>query len=153
MASYTIEIQEQYDLPKDKVFALFSDHKRLGGVLGAPIKRIKDSNQADPNGVGSVRRIGVGPLGLEETVIAFEQDALIEYTVTSVSPIRNHLGRIRFDDVAGKTVEPETVQGSTAKVVGKDGMVMIDGAHVVTADVETSNGVIHVIDKVIMPSM
>ncbi|MEQ5836774.1 SRPBCC family protein [Marinobacter sp. R17] len=110
MASYTIEIQEQYDLPKDKVFALFSDHKRLGGVLGAPIKRIKDSNQADPNGVGSVRRIGVGPLGLEETVIAFEQDALIEYTVTSMSPIRNHLGRIRFADVAGKTVVNYTIR-------------------------------------------
>ncbi|TBW57930.1 SRPBCC family protein [Marinobacter halodurans] len=110
MASYTIEIQEQYDLPKDRVFALFSDHNRLGGVLGAPIKRIKDSNQADPNGVGSVRRIGIGPLGLEETVIAFEQDALIEYTVTSASPIRNHLGRIRFNDVAGKTVVNYTIR-------------------------------------------
>ena len=56
-------------------------------------------------------------------------------------------------DVAGKTVEPKTVQGSMAKVVGADGKVMIDGATVVTADIATSNGVIHVIDKVIMPSM
>lgn len=110
MASYTIEIQEQYDLPRDRVFALFADHQRLGDILGAPIKRIKDSNQADPNGVGSVRKIGIGPIGLEETIIAFEPDSLIEYTVTSISPIRNHLGRMRFDDLNGKTVVNYTIR-------------------------------------------
>jgi uncharacterized surface protein with fasciclin (FAS1) repeats len=33
-----------------------------------------------------------------------------------------------------------------------DGGVTIDGANVVTADVEASNGVIHVIDSVIIPA-
>jgi uncharacterized surface protein with fasciclin (FAS1) repeats len=33
-----------------------------------------------------------------------------------------------------------------------EGGVMVDGANVVTADIEASNGVIHVIDAVILPS-
>jgi hypothetical protein len=45
-----------------------------------------------------VRKIGIGPLGLEETVLNFEPDTLIEYAITSLSPVRNHMGRIRFED-------------------------------------------------------
>lgn len=98
MAMYTIEIEETFDVPRNRVFALFADHQRFGKLLGAPVRRIKDSDQADPNGLGSVRKIGIGPVGLEETVTGFEPDSLIEYTITSASPIKNHLGRIRFED-------------------------------------------------------
>ena len=63
-----------------------------------PVRRIRDSDQADPNGTGSVRWIGIGPVGIEETIITFEPDHLIEYTVTSFSAFRNHLGRIRLSE-------------------------------------------------------
>ena len=53
-------------------------------------------------------------------------------------------------DIAGKTLSPNTVEGSTVDINAVNG-VMVDGANVITADIETSNGVIHVIDKVIMP--
>lgn len=56
--------------------------------------------------------------------------------------------------VAGQVVEPATVQGATVKVDGSmAGKVMVNDATVVAADVDASNGVIHVIDKVIMPPM
>lgn len=56
--------------------------------------------------------------------------------------------------VAGQTLEPATVQGATVKVDGSTaGKVMVNDATVVSADVDASNGVIHVIDKVIMPPM
>lgn len=100
MAIYYIEINEIFDVPRRKVFALFADHHRFGKLIGAPVKRIKDSDQADPNGIGSVRKIGIGPLSLEETVLGFEPDSLIEYAITSMSPIRNHIGRILFTDTA-----------------------------------------------------
>lgn len=99
MATYTIEIKETFDVPLSKVFALFADHESFGQLLGAPTKRIKDSLQADPNGLGSVRKIGVGPIGLKETITNFEQDSLIEYTVIGKSLIRNHFGRILFADL------------------------------------------------------
>jgi uncharacterized surface protein with fasciclin (FAS1) repeats len=49
--------------------------------------------------------------------------------------------------------ELTTVQGEKLKVSVKDGKVMIGEANVTTADISASNGVIHVIDKVLMPKM
>ncbi len=49
--------------------------------------------------------------------------------------------------------ELTTVQGEKLKVSLKDGKVMIGEAHVITADVDASNGVVHLIDKVLMPKM
>jgi uncharacterized surface protein with fasciclin (FAS1) repeats len=43
-----------------------------------------------------------------------------------------------------------TVQGGEVTIMTEGG-VTVDGANVVQADIETSNGVIHVIDGVIMP--
>jgi uncharacterized surface protein with fasciclin (FAS1) repeats len=45
-----------------------------------------------------------------------------------------------------------TVNGAEV-TISLDGGVMVDGANVVIADIETSNGIIHVIDAVILPSM
>ncbi|MDX2089131.1 MAG: fasciclin domain-containing protein [Kofleriaceae bacterium] len=59
-------------------------------------------------------------------------------------------GKVMAADVMKmKTVK--TAEGSTAKVeAGKDG-VRVDGAKVIAPDVQASNGVIHVIDTVMMP--
>lgn len=106
MASYTIDIRETVRVPRDRVFALFADHRRFGEMLGAKARRVKDSAGDDPNGIGSVRRIDIaGPLGLEETITGFEPDSLIEYTITSRSPIRNHFGRIHFADAGDGSTE------------------------------------------------
>ncbi len=45
----------------------------------------------------------------------------------------------------------KTVEGREFTLGLKDGKVMVDGATVTKTDIETSNGVIHVIDSVIMP--
>jgi uncharacterized surface protein with fasciclin (FAS1) repeats len=45
----------------------------------------------------------------------------------------------------------KTVQGGELTVSIKDGKVMINGANVTSADLASSNGVIHVIDAVLMP--
>lgn len=45
----------------------------------------------------------------------------------------------------------ETALGQTVAFQHGDGHVMVNGAKVITADVEASNGVIHVIDTVILP--
>ena len=46
----------------------------------------------------------------------------------------------------------KTVQGSDATIT-LDGGAKVDGAVISTADIQASNGVIHVIDSVIMPKM
>jgi uncharacterized surface protein with fasciclin (FAS1) repeats len=46
----------------------------------------------------------------------------------------------------------KTVNGQSLTIAVKDGAVMIDNAKVVQADVLATNGVIHVIDTVVLPS-
>lgn len=45
----------------------------------------------------------------------------------------------------------KTVNGQSLRIQTKDGKVMVDGARVVQADIACSNGVIHVIDAVVLP--
>ena len=55
---------------------------------------------------------------------------------------------------AGDVVElssATTVQGGDLSITSENGRVMIDGAEVVKTDIEAENGVIHVIDEVLMP--
>jgi transforming growth factor-beta-induced protein len=59
-------------------------------------------------------------------------------------------GKVMAADVV-KLKEAKTVQGSTAKVTVKNGKVKIDKANVVKTDIICKNGVIHIIDAVIMP--
>ena len=60
-------------------------------------------------------------------------------------------GKIMAGDIAGKATEVKTVQGDTLDVDATNG-VTVDKAKVVKADIVTSNGVIHVIDSVVMPN-
>ncbi len=58
-------------------------------------------------------------------------------------------GKVPAADVV-KLDSVKTVQGSAVTIDASDG-VRVDGARVTTADVPASNGVIHVIDTVILP--
>ena len=59
-------------------------------------------------------------------------------------------GRVYADQVV-KTPSATTVQGGKVMFKVDGGKATINGANIVTTDIETSNGVIHVIDTVIMP--
>jgi len=59
-------------------------------------------------------------------------------------------GKVMASDVV-KLSEAKTVQGSAAKIKVSGGAVMIDNAKVVKTDIACDNGVIHVIDTVILP--
>jgi uncharacterized surface protein with fasciclin (FAS1) repeats len=59
-------------------------------------------------------------------------------------------GKVEAADVV-KLTEAKTVQGQSVAIKSAGGKVMVDGAQVIKTDIGTSNGVIHVIDSVIMP--
>lgn len=59
-------------------------------------------------------------------------------------------GKVMAADVV-KLSNAKTVQGQSVKIRANSSGVMVDGAKVIKTDIETSNGVIHVIDSVIMP--
>ena len=59
-------------------------------------------------------------------------------------------GKVMAADVV-KLTSAETVQGQAVSIEVKDGKVYVNGAQVVTTDIKASNGVVHVIDAVILP--
>jgi len=58
--------------------------------------------------------------------------------------------KVMAADIAGKKMDAKTVQGTDIAVDAMAG-VKVNGATVVTADVAASNGVIHIIDTVLLP--
>lgn len=83
------------------------------------------------------------PAGTVENLLANPDKlrAVLTYHVLS--------GKVMAADV--KPGDVATVQGSKARLSTKGGKVMIDNAQIVKTDIATSNGVIHVIDSVILP--
>ncbi|OEE59136.1 fasciclin [Enterovibrio norvegicus FF-454] len=85
------------------------------------------------------------PAGTVESLLMPEnKDKLISILTYHVVP-----GKVMAADVIGMTEAP-TVQGSMIKVDASNG-VKVDNANVVATDIIASNGVIHVIDNVIIP--
>lgn len=87
------------------------------------------------------------PAGTVETLLKPEnKDKLVAVLTYHVVP-----GKVMKDDIAGQVVMPQTVEGETVTIDAINGNPMINGANIVATDVEASNGVIHVIDEVILP--
>lgn len=86
------------------------------------------------------------PAGTVDDLLKPEnKDKLVAILTYHVVP-----GKVMAADVAGKDQMVKTVQGGEIDVNGKDG-VTVNGAKVIKADIVTDNGVIHVIDAVIIP--
>lgn len=60
--------------------------------------------------------------------------------------------KLMSDDVNGDEVRKDTMQGSEVRITASYGKVQVNNANVTYADIEASNGVIHAIDAVIMPT-
>lgn len=85
------------------------------------------------------------PAGTVESLLKPEnKEKLVGILTYHVVP-----GKVMAADVKSGMVK--TVNGKELTVKAWDGKVTVDGAKVVTADVAASNGVIHVIDTVVLP--
>jgi uncharacterized surface protein with fasciclin (FAS1) repeats len=82
---------------------------------------------------------------LDELLKEENQDQLRSILLYHVVP-----GEYKAEDLAGDVQNLDTAGEQSLRVDGTDG-VTVAGASVVTADVEASNGVIHVIDTVLLP--
>lgn len=90
-----IRIRETLQASPEQVFDHLADHQKFVALFGGQGRRVADG-QDTPNGLGSVRRIGSGPVAFEETITAFERPHRIEYRITRGSPLRDHHGEIRL---------------------------------------------------------
>ena len=87
------------------------------------------------------------PAGTVEDLLKPEnKDQLVAILTYHVVP-----ARVMSADIAGKKAKVLTVEGDRLSVNARNG-VKVDGAKVVAADIVATNGVIHVIDKVLTPN-
>jgi uncharacterized surface protein with fasciclin (FAS1) repeats len=86
------------------------------------------------------------PAGTVESLLKPENRAKLRAILTyHVVP-----GKVLAKEVAGLSAA-KTVQGQSIKVTVKGGTAMVDNATVVKTDILAANGVIHVVDSVILP--
>ena len=87
------------------------------------------------------------PEGTVENLLKPEnKDQLVSILTYHVVP-----AKVMSTDIAGKKASVLTVEGDRLSVNARNG-VKVDGAKVVAADIVATNGVIHVIDKVLIPN-
>ena len=86
------------------------------------------------------------PKGTVEELLKPENKAKL----TAILTYHVVAGKVMAADVV-KVKDAKTVQGGSIKVNAGGGKVMVDGATVVKTDIGASNGVIHVVDSVLMP--
>ena len=86
------------------------------------------------------------PHGTVDTLLKPENKAQLASILTyHVVP-----GEFKAEDLVGRISIFETVNGQTIEIDGREG-VSVNDINVITADVEASNGVIHVIEGVLLP--
>jgi len=87
------------------------------------------------------------PAGTVESLLADKEKlaSILTYHVVS--------GKVLAGDIVKTNgATPTTVNGLPLDIVVRDSKVFVNGAQVVTADIAASNGVIHVIDTVLLPA-
>lgn len=82
-------------------------------------------------------------------------DALLADKAKLTAVLTYHVvpGKVMSASLAGKKTDAKTVEGSMVDIDATGSSVMVQYAKVVKADIATDNGVIHVVDTVIMPKM
>ncbi len=101
---------------------------------------------------------GPGPF----TVLAPTDEAFAKLPAGTVEGLLNDIPKLKevltYHVLAGKFMAADVIKLASAKTVNGQSVtiatingVKVDGANVIKTDIETDNGVIHVIDSVILP--
>jgi uncharacterized surface protein with fasciclin (FAS1) repeats len=87
------------------------------------------------------------PAGTVETLLKPEnKDQLVKVLTYHVVP-----GAVTSDQLIGQRLNVATVQGQSLHIDATGGGVKVNKSNVTTADIVATNGVIHVIDRVLLP--
>ncbi len=97
MRAHHVQVEHDFAKPPQRIFSYLAEHENLAEVFGAKVTRLRDGEDGERNGVGSVRQLQIGPLPpFEETVTEFVPFERIVYRITKGSPLRGHLGVMSF---------------------------------------------------------
>jgi uncharacterized protein YndB with AHSA1/START domain len=100
----SIRVERRLDAAPAAVFAEVSDHARYDRFQGIRRAELARTGEREPNGVGAVRWVWIGPLRFEEEITAYEPPRRLDYVIRRVRtlPFRHEGGSIRLEpDGAG----------------------------------------------------
>jgi uncharacterized protein YndB with AHSA1/START domain len=96
--AHHVHVEHEFSQPPERVFAHLAEHENLSEVFGARVTRLRDGEDGERNGSGSVRELKVGPMPpFQETVFEFDPPRRIVYRITKGSPLRGHVGTMTFE--------------------------------------------------------
>jgi uncharacterized protein YndB with AHSA1/START domain len=98
MSQQELHFQETIRAPIDRVFEFLADHQNFASLFGGSCRVVR-AGKSEPNGRGSVRRVGSGLLSFDEQIVTFERPQRIEYKIVRGGPIKDHLGTIVLKEV------------------------------------------------------
>ncbi len=95
----SIRVERRLDAPPEAVFEVVADHARYDRFDGIRRSELVEPGDPDPNGLGAVRWLWLGPLRFEEEVTAFDPPRRLDYLIRQVKslPIRHEGGSIRLE--------------------------------------------------------
>lgn len=136
----TFTVQQYFGQKPEQVFAAFSKHSIYADAFWpVQIERVKDAaDPQHPDGLGSIRAMGFGPLKpIREQITAVQPNQLIEYKLINNPLVSHHLGRLEFAaqgegtlltysiEFVGKLPLSSLIVSSNLKVLVKLGLAKI----------------------------
>ena len=101
--THGFRLLRRIDAPVEVVWDLLTDHAAYADWTPVPTARLEVAGGADPDGVGAVRFLGVGPIGTREEVVAYEPPRHLAYGVVGGLPVRDHRADVHLRDGGGWT--------------------------------------------------
>jgi hypothetical protein len=93
-----IRLDKTLAAPIDGVFELLSDHGNYDRFLGITSSELLREGEGEPNGLGALRSIALGPIRFEEEITAFERPRRMDYLIRRVNlPVDHDGGRIMLE--------------------------------------------------------
>ena len=101
----SVRVTRRLDATPEAVFAVLEDHARYDRFNGIRRSELVEAGDPDPNGLGAVRWVWLGPFRFEEEVTAFEPPNRLDYLIREVRPLpfRHEGGSIRLSPREGGT--------------------------------------------------
>lgn len=96
--SFSFELHRTSSAEAPVLFAMVSDGARWSEWAAplVPSSQLVIEGDPAPGGVGAIRKLGIGPLGVREQTVKHEQDRLHGYALLSSAPMRDYRAEVRL---------------------------------------------------------
>jgi hypothetical protein len=94
--TFSFQVHRESRAAAAKLFRLVSDGGRWSDWAKPLVPHSSWVIEGDPapGGVGAIRKLGLGPLGVTEQTVAYEQDRLHAYSLLTPAPMKDYQGEV-----------------------------------------------------------